>query len=69
MHIREQKRSGYLPIDFKPNISLSPTFNHWTDSHQADNEGLPFLNGDMHLLSDIRTPEEVPAWNHAYNVV
>ena len=63
----EEKR--YLAIDFKPNISLSFTLNHRTDSHQADNESLPFLDRDVHFFSNVWTPQEVPGWDHTGNTL
>ena len=59
----------YLAIDFKPNISLSMAFDHRTDGHQTNDEGLSFLDRDVHLLPDIWTSQEVPSWNHADNVL
>ena len=69
MFVSEWNRSAYLAIDFKPNISLGLAFNYWTDSHQADNEGLPFLDRDVHFLSNVWTPQEVPGWDHTGNTL
>jgi hypothetical protein len=69
MLVEEQEWGAYLAVHFEPNITLGFPFDHWADGHQTDDEGLPFLDGYMHLFSDFRTPQEVPGWNHTKNTL
>ena len=53
--VNERRRSVYLSIYFEPNVSLGLAFDNRTDGHQTDDESLPFLDGYVHLLSDLWT--------------
>ena len=50
---------AYLAVDLKPDIALSTTLDDRTNRHETDDEGLPFLDVNHHLLADIRTGKEV----------
>lgn len=54
------KSDTHFSVHLKPHIALSTTLDDRTDGHQADNEGLTLLDGDVHLLSDIWASQEVP---------
>lgn len=54
-----------LAVDFEPHIPLGAALNNRADGHQADDEGLALLDGDVHLLSDIGTAQEVARWDDA----
>jgi hypothetical protein len=48
----------YLSVDFEPNISLCTTLNNGSNGHKADDQRLPFFNGDVHLFADIGAAQE-----------
>jgi hypothetical protein len=54
----------YLSVNLEPNITLSAAFDDRSDSHETDDEGLSRLNRDMHLLANVRTPQEVARRNN-----
>jgi len=49
----------YLSVDFEPNISLCTTLNNGSNCHEADDQRLPFFNGDVHLFADIWAAQEI----------
>ena len=54
-----------LAVDLEPDIALSTTLNHGADSHEADDERLALLDGNVHLLADVGAAEEVASGNDA----
>jgi hypothetical protein len=44
----------YFSIDFKPNVTLSSAFHDRTNGHQANDESLSLLDGDVHFFPNIR---------------
>ena len=55
----------YLAIDFEPDVTLGAALNDGSYCHQTDDEGLPFFDRDVHLLSGGRATQKVPRGNHA----
>ena len=52
-----------LAVDLEPNITLRAAFDNRAYGHQADDERLPLLDLDQHLLANVRPGEEVASRN------
>ena len=55
----------HLSIDFEPHVTLSATFHNGANGHEADNEGLTLLDGDVHFFADVGTAKEVASGDNA----
>lgn len=53
----------HFAINLEPDVALRTALDHRSDSHQTNDQGFALLDGDMHLLADVGTTQEVTCGN------